>query len=189
MSSLAAVLLACSANSGIVIPDDEELYRTEASACSEENTQFQFAPGVSEQTMDCRYVQWLEAARNQEIMFAYDDDATERVHFVTYYIQSLEIGPMGSGWFGRNGERLDFQEATQLRAGDRVTFMGGHGLDELLSQRGLMVGQEYTLGLPTIFAIAQPNLVIEEVELMKGDRLFFPTLYRSQFGLDFFYLR
>lgn len=183
LPSLVSIVLACSPVEHNVKQDPVPVGTSE---CPEGEGQFYFAPGVSNQTMDCKYKQWLEAAQNSELVFGYDPEAEERVHFATFLLKEVE-GQIGSGWFSKDGKQLTFDEVTSVRGGDKLTFVGGHGLESELQTRGFIPGQQYTVMIPLIYAVAPPEKIIEESEKMDPNSSCLPCEYRSQFGLDFFY--
>ncbi len=184
--SLATILLACSPAKHTVIPDPvpvRQEYR-----CPDGESRFRFAPGVSNQTMDCRYKPWLEAAQRGELMFNYGPETKDRVHFATFFLEEIE-GEMGSGWFAKDGERLTFERATRVRSGDKLTFVGGHDLESRFQAKGFTPGQQYTVMMPLIYAVAQPEKIIEQSGAMDPSKFCLPCEYRSQLGLDFFYCK
>jgi len=149
--SLTAMLLACSPVKYTVNPPSIPVVHEE---------RISVAPGLE---IEQKYERWHKDAIESKILFKYDREAEDKVHFVTFYIDEVEgYGEMGSSWFARNGKTLTFDEATQVRQGDKLTFTGGHGLESKMRERGFIPGQEYTVLVPVVHAVGDPKEIIDD---------------------------
>lgn len=178
ISSLALLLACSSASPQIREPTLEEI--SEPSQEVPTDTIMKIV-GVEKE-----YKGWVEAAQRGEIAFTYDPTARKKVHLINFLFESPKNG-IGSGWFAKDGKRLTFERATKVQSGEELTFIGGYGLDSVLEEQGFVVGQQYIVSVPMVYAIAEPKIVIEDIKKMDPDTFCRACDYKSRLGLDFFY--
>lgn len=139
--------------------------------------------------------QWMRASRKGDLSLSLGL-AVDHVQFATLYIEATEelsgtylsLREFGSEWFAQDNDRLTFEKATTLRRGDTVTFIGSD-MGEKPGEIPLHIGAEYTVLLPNIYVISEPEQIIEESGAMDPNAFMLAAMYKSNLGLGFFYTK